>query len=101
LKVWQDWALAREYDVIIIIINFSLYFDEGKYTFLPEKVFYQMALNKDVDIENFQFCHANNKQVTRRLVQFWQNFQISHVLLIPICTRHRMITYTYKSSVRQ
>ena len=30
----------------------------------------------------------------RRLVQFWQNFQTSLVLLIPNCTRHRMITYT-------
>jgi hypothetical protein len=30
----------------------------------------------------------------RRLVQFWQNFQTSLVLLIPNCIRHRMITYT-------
>ncbi len=30
----------------------------------------------------------------RRLVQFWQNFQTSLVLLIPNCTRQRMITYT-------
>jgi hypothetical protein len=30
----------------------------------------------------------------RRLVHFWQNFQTSLVLLIPNCTRHRMITYT-------
>jgi hypothetical protein len=30
----------------------------------------------------------------RQLVQFWQNFQTSLVLLIPNCTRHRMITYT-------
>jgi hypothetical protein len=32
----------------------------------------------------------------RQLVQFWQNFQLqtSLVLLIPNCTRHRMITYT-------
>ena len=30
----------------------------------------------------------------RRLVQFWQNFQTSLVLLIPNYTRHRMITYT-------
>ena len=43
LKVWQNWALAREYDVDT----------------------------------------------------FWQNFQTSLVLLIPNCTRHRMITYTY------
>ena len=31
----------------------------------------------------------------RRLVQFWQNFQTSLVLLIPNCTRHRMITNDY------
>ena len=30
----------------------------------------------------------------RRLVQFWQDFQSSLVLLIPNCTYHRMITYT-------
>ena len=30
----------------------------------------------------------------RRLVQFWQNFQTSLVLLIPNCTNYRMITYT-------
>ena len=30
----------------------------------------------------------------RLLVQFWQNFQTSLVLLIPNCTRHHMITYT-------
>ena len=30
----------------------------------------------------------------RRLVQFWQNLQTSLVLLIPNCTRQRMITYT-------
>jgi hypothetical protein len=36
---------------------------------------------------------ANNKQV-RRLVQLWQNFQTSLVLLIPNWTRHPMITYT-------
>jgi hypothetical protein len=32
--------------------------------------------------------------LSRRLVQFWQNFQTSFILLIPNCTRHRMITYT-------
>ena len=25
----------------------------------------------------------------------WENFQTTLVLLIPNCTRHRMITYTY------
>ena len=34
----------------------------------------------------------------RRLVQFRQNFQTPLVLLIPNCTRHRKITYTYKIS---
>ena len=29
----------------------------------------------------------------RRLVQFWQNFQTSIVLLIPNCIHKRMITY--------
>ena len=32
----------------------------------------------------------------RRLIQFWQNLQTSLVLLIPNCTRQRMITYTNK-----
>jgi hypothetical protein len=36
-----------------------------------------------------QFCHANNKQVTGGSsnfgkIQFWQNFQTTLVLLIPI-----------------
>jgi hypothetical protein len=35
----------------------------------------------------------------RRLVLFWQNFQTSLVLLIPNCTRHRMITYTNHASL--
>ena len=51
LKVWQDWALAREYTMLTL--------------------------------RSIQFFHANNKQV-RRLVQFWQNFQTSLVLLIPL-----------------
>ena len=34
----------------------------------------------------------------RQLVQFWQNFHTSLVLLIPNCTHNRMITYTYKIS---
>ena len=36
----------------------------------------------------------------RRLVQFWQNFQSSLVLLIPNCTHNRMITYTYYFDVK-
>ncbi len=35
----------------------------------------------------------NTRYSPRRLVQFWQNFQTSLVLLIPNCTRQRMITY--------
>jgi hypothetical protein len=37
LKIWQDWALAREYDV---------------------------------DIEKYQFYHANNKQVIMRCCSY-------------------------------
>jgi hypothetical protein len=37
---------------------------------------------------------------SRRLVQFWQNFQTSLVLSIPNYTRHRMITYTYQQLVQ-
>jgi hypothetical protein len=59
LKVWQEWALAREYDV-----------DIEKY------------------VSNLVMLIINKY---RRLVQFWQNFQTSLVLLIPNCTRHRMI----------
>ena len=36
----------------------------------------------------------------RRLVQFWQNFQSSLVLLIPNCTHNRMITYKYYFDVK-
>jgi hypothetical protein len=49
--------------------------------------------NMMLTLRSIQFFHANNKQ-PRRLVQFWQDFQTSLVLLIPNCTRHRMITYT-------
>ena len=44
----------------------------------------QLGINNTRDV--WKFC--------RRLVQFWQNFQTSLVLLIPNCTRQRMITYT-------
>ena len=40
------------------------------------------------------FGNFSNLESPRRLVQFWQNFQTSLVLLIPNCTRQRMITYT-------
>ena len=63
-----------------------------------------------------EFCHDNNKEIImlcysydfgltvrvmfgnfaklyppRRFIKFWQNFQTSPALLIPNCTRHRMI----------
>jgi hypothetical protein len=48
--------------------------------------------------KSIQFCHmliSNHAMLlVQRLVQFWQNFQTSLVLLIPNCTRHHMITYT-------
>ena len=42
-------------------------------------------------------CSRGNSP--RRLVQFWQNFQTSLVLLIPNCTRQRMIPYTNRVDV--
>jgi hypothetical protein len=41
--------------------------------------------NMMLTLRSIQFCHANNKQVLW-LVQFWQDFQTSQVLLIPNCT---------------
>ena len=49
----------------------------------------QLGINNTRDV--WQFAKLDSP---RRLVQFWQNFQTSLVLLIPNCTRHRMITYT-------
>ena len=40
------------------------------------------------------FANFAKFDAPRRLVQFWQNLQTSLVLLIPNCTRKRMITYT-------
>ena len=34
-----------------------------------------------------------------QLVQFWQNLQTSLILLIPNCTRQRMITYTNSGNI--
>ncbi len=48
----------------------------------------QLGINSTRDV--WKFCQKS----PRRLVQFWQNFQTSLVLLIPNCTRQRMITYT-------
>ena len=36
----------------------------------------------------------NNTRDVWKSCQFWQNLQTSLVLLIPNCTRQRMITYT-------
>jgi hypothetical protein len=52
----------------------------------------QLGINSTRDVWKFAKLDS-----PRRLVQFWQNFQTSLVLLIPNCTRHRMITYTNKS----
>jgi hypothetical protein len=49
----------------------------------------QLGINSTSDVWNFAKLDS-----PRRLVQFCQNFQTSLVLLIPNCTRHRMITYT-------
>jgi hypothetical protein len=49
----------------------------------------QLGINSTRDV--WKFAKLNSP---RRLVQFWQNFETSLVLLIPNCTRHRMITYT-------
>ena len=50
----------------------------------------QLGINSTRDV-----CKFAKLDSPWRLVQFWQNFQTSLVLLIPNCTRHRMITYTY------
>jgi hypothetical protein len=51
----------------------------------------QLGINSTRDV--WKFAKLDSPQ---RLVQFWQNFQTSLVLLIPNCTLHRMITYTNK-----
>jgi hypothetical protein len=50
----------------------------------------QLGINSTRDV--WKFCQIGLAPAAR---QFWQNFQTSLVLLIPNCTRHRMITYTY------
>jgi hypothetical protein len=49
----------------------------------------QLGINSTRDVWKFVKLDS-----PRRLIQFWQNFQTSLVLLIPNCTRYRMITYT-------
>jgi hypothetical protein len=51
----------------------------------------QLGINTTRDV--WKFAEMGSP---RRLVQFWQNFQTSLELLIPNCTRHRKITYTYR-----
>ena len=50
----------------------------------------QLGINNTRDVWKFAKLDS-----PRWLVQFRKNFQTSFVLLIPNCTRHRMITYTY------
>ena len=50
----------------------------------------QLGINSTRDVWKFAKLDS-----PRRLIQFWQHFRTSLVLLIPNCTRHRMITYTY------
>jgi hypothetical protein len=52
----------------------------------------QLGINSTRDVWKFAKLDS-----PRRLVQFLQNVQTSLVLLIPNCTRHRMITYTNTS----
>jgi hypothetical protein len=58
-----------------------------------------LMMSREYDVENMMLTRDVWKfaklDSSRRLVQFWQNFQTSLVLLIPNCTRHYMITYTY------
>ena len=48
----------------------------------------QLGINSTRDV--WKFAKLDSPW---RLVQFWQNNQTSLVLLIPNCTRYRMITY--------
>ena len=52
-------------------------------------LFVQFWINSTVMFGNFAKFDS-----PRPLVQFWQTFQTSLVLLIPNCTHNRMITYT-------
>ena len=54
----------------------------------------QLGINSTRDVWKFAKLDS-----PRRLVQFWKNFQPSLVLLIPNCTRHRMITYTNLANI--
>jgi hypothetical protein len=49
----------------------------------------QLGINSSRDVWKFGKLDS-----PWRLVQFWQNFKTSLVLLIPNCTRYRIITYT-------
>jgi hypothetical protein len=55
----------------------------------------QLGINSTRDVWKFAKLDS-----PRRLLQFWQNFQTSLVLLILNCTRHRKITYTYYALLR-
>ena len=81
LKVWQDWALVRQYDV------------KSRHANNKQIIMRCCSYNLGLIILAM-FGNFAKSDSPRRLVQFWQNFQTSLVLLIPNCTRHRMITYT-------
>ena len=53
-------------------------------------LFVQFGINSTRDVWKF-----HQAGLAQRPVQFWQNFQTSLVLLIPNCTHHCIITYTY------
>ena len=78
----------------------SLSYDEFKTVTNPKKLFIERSFTKDHLFhyagigESFWRSWLGKWTGPRRLVQFWQNFQTSLVLLIPNCTENRMITYT-------
>ena len=89
LKVWQDWALVRQYDAEIENYPPEELDNANNKQIIMRCCSYNLGLIILVMFGNFAKSDS-----PRRLVQFWQNFQTSLVLLIPNCTRHRMITYT-------
>ena len=54
----------------------------------------QLGINSTRDVWKFSKLDS-----PRRLVQFWQNFQTSLVLLIPNCTRHASHDYLYTNRI--
>ena len=88
LKVCQDWPLAREYMMLTLrCIQFC--HANNKQAINHAMLLVQLGINSTRDVWKFAKLDS-----PRRLVKFWENFQTSLVLLIPNCTRHRMITYS-------